>query len=194
MIMTHYIDKSALVAFELGLRVNNPITAADRGMAEEIINNLKRVEQDYHIDLTKYMEWLRNKTQKGEPVSRTPADIEAAMQEVKEKSRAFTEAHQGECADTILAQMRGEEPVSNDLEEAASLYVADDKLKPWRNLTKEAFKAGAKWQKQQLMTKAIDMIVGYWMPNGLRLDVDETENPYNIDEGNKVKLIIIKDE
>ena len=48
----------------------------------------------------------------GEPVSRTPADIEAAMQEVEEKSRAFTEAHQGENTDTILAQMRGEEPVS----------------------------------------------------------------------------------
>lgn len=41
-------------------------TASDRGMAEEIIINLKRVENDYHIDLTKEMEWLRNKTQKGE--------------------------------------------------------------------------------------------------------------------------------
>ena len=59
----------ALVAkhfFEFGLSVNNPITAADRGMAEEIIINLKRVEQDYHIDLTKEMEWLRNKTRKEE--------------------------------------------------------------------------------------------------------------------------------
>jgi hypothetical protein len=35
-------------------------------MAEEIIINLKRVEQDYRIDLTKEMEWLRNKVQKGE--------------------------------------------------------------------------------------------------------------------------------
>ena len=50
--------------FELGLQVNNPITAADRGMAEEIIINLKRVEQDYHIDLTREMDWLRNKTHK----------------------------------------------------------------------------------------------------------------------------------
>lgn len=41
-------------------------TASDRGMAEEIIINLKRVEQDYHIDLTREMEWVRNKTQKGE--------------------------------------------------------------------------------------------------------------------------------
>lgn len=52
--------------FELGMRVSNPITASDRGTAEEIIINLKRVEQDYHIDLTKEMEWVRNKTQKGE--------------------------------------------------------------------------------------------------------------------------------
>lgn len=42
------------------------ITAYDRGMAEEIIINLKRVEKDYRIDLTKEMEWLRNKVKKGE--------------------------------------------------------------------------------------------------------------------------------
>lgn len=41
-------------------------TAADRGMAEKIIINLKRVEQDYHIDLTNEMEWIRNKSRKGE--------------------------------------------------------------------------------------------------------------------------------
>ena len=40
--------------------------ASDRGMAEEIIINLKRVEQDYRIDLTKEIEWVRNKAQKGE--------------------------------------------------------------------------------------------------------------------------------
>ena len=52
--------------YELGLQVNNPVTAADRGFAEEIIINLKRVENDYHLDLTREMEWLRNKTMKGE--------------------------------------------------------------------------------------------------------------------------------
>ena len=35
--------------------------ASDKGMAEEIIINLKRVESDYHIDLTREMEWLRSK-------------------------------------------------------------------------------------------------------------------------------------
>ncbi len=41
-------------------------TASDRGTAEEIIINLKRVEQDYNIDLTREMEWLRSKEQKRE--------------------------------------------------------------------------------------------------------------------------------
>jgi hypothetical protein len=52
--------------FELGMRASNPITAADRGTAEEIIINLKRVEKDYRINLTREIEWLRNKVKKGE--------------------------------------------------------------------------------------------------------------------------------
>ena len=47
-----------------GLSASNPITATDRGIAEEIIVNLKRVEQDYHINLTREMEWLRNQVKK----------------------------------------------------------------------------------------------------------------------------------
>lgn len=50
--------------FELGMHVNNPITAADRGTAEEIIINLNRVEKDYHINLTREIEWLRNQVKK----------------------------------------------------------------------------------------------------------------------------------
>jgi hypothetical protein len=38
------------------------------------------------------------------------------------------------------------------------------------------------------------MVVGYWMPNGLMLTVDEAENCYNIDEGDRVKVILIKEE
>lgn len=60
------LEELAKYFFELGMRVNNPITAADRGTAEEIIINLKRVEQDYRINLTKEMEWLRNQVKKGE--------------------------------------------------------------------------------------------------------------------------------
>lgn len=40
--------------------------ASDRGIAEEIVINLKRIEQDYRIDLTKEIEWLRNIVKKRE--------------------------------------------------------------------------------------------------------------------------------
>ena len=67
----HYLENSTVINIakhflELGLQVTSPITAADRGMAEEIIINLKRVENDYRIDLTREIEWLRNKVKKGE--------------------------------------------------------------------------------------------------------------------------------
>ena len=52
--------------FELGLKMNNPITAADRGTVEEIIVALKHIEQDHHIDLTKEIQWLRDIVKKGE--------------------------------------------------------------------------------------------------------------------------------
>ena len=78
-------------------------------------------EGAYHIlcNLDAYIDSLQE-----EPVSRNPADIESAMQEVEEKSRAFTEAHQGEDVDTILAQMRGEEPVSEPNKQLAETYLA----------------------------------------------------------------------
>ncbi len=41
-------------------------SASDRGTAEEIIISLKQIENDYHIDHTKEIEWVRSKAQKGE--------------------------------------------------------------------------------------------------------------------------------
>jgi hypothetical protein len=54
--------------YELGMRANNPITAEDRGIAEEIIISLKQVENDYYLDQTKEIEWVRNKVKEGEEV------------------------------------------------------------------------------------------------------------------------------
>jgi len=54
--------------FELGMRASNPITAADRGIAEEIIISLKQVENDYYLDQTKEIEWVRNKVKEEEEV------------------------------------------------------------------------------------------------------------------------------
>lgn len=94
-----------------------------------------------------------------EPVNRTPADVESAMQEVEEKSRAFTEAHQGENADTILAQMR-------DLREATNNYVLNAR-KGYQRVMDEtdryicnAFKAGAKWQKAKTLSDMKKAVTG----------------------------------
>ena len=41
-------------------------TASDRGMADEIIIHLKRIEEEYRLNLTKEIQWLKNITTKGE--------------------------------------------------------------------------------------------------------------------------------
>lgn len=56
--------------------------------------------------------------------------------------------------DTLEVKEAKEERVSEDLEKVAELYTLDDSIKPWRNLTKEAFKDGAKWQKEHLWKPA----------------------------------------
>lgn len=92
-----------------------------------------------------------------EPTSRTPADIESAMQEVGEKSMAFTEAHKGESSDEILAQMRGEEPVSKDLEEAAQNWWKKTRLKSdLSGMPVNAFKTGAQWKNEKFIEKACE--------------------------------------
>lgn len=65
-----YSDLTSLAEhfFKLGMRVNNPITAEDRGIVEEIILSLKQVENDYYIDQTKEIEWVRNKVKEEEDI------------------------------------------------------------------------------------------------------------------------------
>ena len=115
--------------------VNGNFENSSNEGAFHILSNL-----DYYIDSLQQ-----------EHVKRTPADVESAMQEVEEKSRVFTEAHKGEDADTILAQMRGEEPVSKELEEAAKNHAVE-RYRATRDMVlaekcKWSFKAGAEWQK-----------------------------------------------
>ena len=68
--------------------------------------------------------------------------------------------------------------VSKDLDEMAELYTLDDSIKPWRNLTKEAFKAGANWQKLQDMgitNKAQDVVANILSSAENPLDAYATE-------------------
>jgi hypothetical protein len=47
------------------------------------------------------------------------------------------------------------------------------------------------WQKEQMLAKAVDGEVGYWNIRGLSINM---ELPSKLEEGDKVKLIIIKED
>jgi hypothetical protein len=92
-----------------------------------------------------------------------------------------------------------EEPLSEDLEEAAFDYAEACKYEGGEKLLSvEHFRAGANWQKQQMMKDATDACV-----TDIRTYKEETEVdftvmyekgiiPYEIEQA--VKLIIIKDD
>jgi hypothetical protein len=90
-----------------------------------------------------------------------------------------------------------EEPVSEDLEKIAELYTLDDSMKPWRNLTKEAFISGAKWQINKMMEDATEATVhidagGYpYIPQLELYDYDK-DVPL-AKEGDKYKVVLIED-
>jgi hypothetical protein len=101
------------------------------------------------------------------------------------------------------------EPTSNDLEEAAKKYAM--KEYPWQhgyeswNSPIKDFKAGAEWQKQQMIkdvvleTKVMMDCDGIETPYEEWLTLENTEIPYipdnlGLKEGDKVKIIIVKEQ
>lgn len=90
-----------------------------------------------------------------------------------------------------------EEPVSEELEEAAWLYYDKNRLPipPEWDLHKEFidfFKAGADWQKRMMMKDAIETSANATITKGLYLEVRLNPNIFHL--GDKVKLIIIKED
>ena len=70
----------------------------------------------------------------------------------KKKAEVFTEATNGETSDEILAQMRGEEPISEDLEEEINRYIGypqevDEDIST--TMIRKAARHFAQWQKQK---------------------------------------------
>lgn len=85
-----------------------------------------------------------------------------------------------------------EEPVSEELEEAAFDYAEACKYDGGEKLLcVEHFKAGAEWQKEQMMKKAFPVEIGRQ-----RSDYKCVlhGNFFNCDTGDKVKAIIIKED
>lgn len=84
------------------------------------------------------------------------------------------------------------EPVREDLEEYEKEY-----FEKWKDDIISVYDRhaglvdGANWQKEQMMTKAVDGEVGYWNIRGLSVNM---ELPSKLEEGDKVKLIVIKED
>ena len=108
--------------------------------------------------------------------------------------------------DTIEVKEVQEEPVSKDLEEEALVYSASDTITEDGKLVIDsekvnAFKAGAKWQKQQMKKDAIIVTIESDLdPHGadhgnqnIKCGWGELEAK-RFKNGSKVKLIIIKED
>ena len=143
--------------------------------------------------------------------------VDEAMAEIEEKAKAFTKAHKGESADEILSEMRGEEPVSEELEEAAienarfergddtevsydinryegfidgSNWQKENDAKIIFNAKEEGYRLGKATMKQQMMKDAVDGEIGEYYPITIHLNKDIPE----LKHFDKVKLIIIKED
>jgi hypothetical protein len=110
-------------------------------------------------------------------------------------------AHAEIWKDELIKLAKSEEPVSEDLEHAVNAYIGyapevDESSSTYGK--RQAFKAGANWQKQQLMAKAVDVEVkvdagGYpYIPQIELYDYDK-DIPL-AKEGEKVKVIVIKED
>jgi len=97
---------------------------------------------------------------------------------------------------SFLSTLESEKPVPNDLEEAAMNYIApienEDGLKVINFSGQDiadAFIAGAKWQKEQMMKDAVEVPL-YLDGDFLTVDYNFKELGYK--DGDEVKLIIIR--
>jgi hypothetical protein len=97
------------------------------------------------------------------------------------------------------------EPVSEDLKEASRNYADNEEYGDDVYFAiKAAFEAGAKWQKEQMMAKSIEAVVSQvpcsneiilYNPSSVdKYYLPQEMNKLGLNKGDKVKLIIIKED
>lgn len=89
------------------------------------------------------------------------------------------------------------EPVSEDLEEAVNAYIGyapevDESSSTYGK--RQAFKAGAKWQKEQLMAKAVDVTIAIPYQNGDGGYTQLVDSKEGLPFGENLKVLVIKKE
>ena len=132
------------------------MTARDRGHVEEIINHLKRVENDYRIDLTSEMEWLRGL----EKTNVTPEGFQEMLEKEIEWFGKTVESKSYKQTCRYFAEWgkQHQEPVSEELESEIqrynnSLNLDAEENYDWDDIASNVILAArhfAKWQKEQM--------------------------------------------
>lgn len=87
-----------------------------------------------------------------------------------------------------LTDKEKQELIGDALEKEAIKY-AQDKYMPVQ--TSQAFKAGAQWQKQQMMKEAVDVGIDSSRSDGKTV---LSGNFFRYNTGDKVKIIIVKED
>ncbi len=97
--------------------------------------------------------------------------VEDAMKEVEEKAEAFTNAHQGENADEILAQMRGEKNSAWSEEDEQYLLVCKNALVKYQTTDKWDARIISHWIEDKLKSLRPQST---WKPTEEQMDALET--------------------
>lgn len=106
-----------------------------------------------------------------------------------------------DCCDRLLAFIDSlpEEPScpkeSDDLEEAAETFNRKDAARMWDGeIVEAAFKSGAEWQKLKMMEGSVEGEITKDIHNLLHVKSDVLPMPTKHKFGDKVKIIILKDD
>ena len=149
----------------------------DKEILEAVKAEIERLHEEhrgskgdwyYRLALRSILHFI--KTLQVEPAK---PSVDEAMAEIERKAKLFTEANKGKTSEEILAEMRGEEPVNEGLEEESKEWLRPQLDKSYANYgeTKmmelthfdgyamlDAIEFGAKWQEakdQEIIETAI---------------------------------------
>ena len=140
----------------------------------EMIGNAQKCVVEPIVVVQQWKDYLVELAKSEEPVSE---ELEKIVEEITEPT-VLNAYGTKELARRLRNTIIYGTSVSKELDEVAELYTLDDSVKPWRNLTKAAFKAGANWQKLQDMgitNKAQDVVANVLSSADNPLDAYATE-------------------
>ena len=108
----------------------------------------------------------------------------ASDSELMEATYFIPQGHYAVIEGNKVIIKKGEDPVSNDLEEAAKIYEEDAAFYAARRIS-DYFKAGARWQKEQMMKNSTFINEAEWEDDIHKLFREKSK---------KVKLMIVEEE